>query len=178
MKMAFWLATPALLLSACSESTTAEKKVEGEVEQVTINAKGEDGGAVTITADSKGSRIKIDGDGVHINADLPGIDGLDVGSDFDIDGVRLYPGAKITSVNVNADAGKPEGKQGQVDFGLAAPAAPATVLNWYTKAFAAKGIATTTKGGTLTGTSKDGDAFAIELAPEGTGSKGKIRVSG
>jgi hypothetical protein len=176
MKQAIWMLVPALALAACGEKSANDGG--GDVKDVTINAKGEDGGTVTIRADDKGSSIRIDGDGVNINADLPGIDGLDVASDFDIDGVKLYPGAKITSINVNADGGKPEGQQGVVDFALTAPAAPATVLAWYSKAFADKGIATTTKGSTLSGKTKDGDAFAIELAPDGTGSKGKVRISG
>ena len=176
MKQAIWMIVPALALAACGDKAADDGA--GDVREVTINAKGEDGGNVRISADGKGSSISIDGDGVNINADLPGIDGLAVGSDFDIDGVKLYPGAKITSVNVNADAGKPEGQQGLVEFGLTAPAAPAAVLDWYAKAFAAKGIATTTKGAALTGKTKDGDAFAIELAPEGKGSIGKVRISG
>lgn len=176
MKHLNWIMVPALALTACGEKPATE--AGGDIAEVTINAKGEEGGNVRISADGKGSSIRIDGDGVNINADLPGIDGLNVGSDFDIDGVKLYPGAKITSVNINADGGKPEGQQGMVDFGLTAPAAPDAVLQWYAKAFAAKGLTTTTKGGTLSGTTKDGDAFAISLTADGTGSKGKVRISG
>lgn len=178
MKLTYWLAGSALLLGACSEGANSDKQNDGDVEQVTINAKGEDGGSVAISADGGGSSVSIRGDGVNIKADLPGIDRINMGSDFDIEGVKLYPGAKITSVNVNADSSKPEGQQGQVEFGLTAPAAPAAVLDWYAKAFAAKGIATTSKGGTLAGKTKDGDAFTLELAPEGAGSKGKVRISG
>lgn len=177
MKMAYWLAGPALLLGACGDSATSDKQDAGDVEQVTINAKGEDGGSVAISANDDGSRVSIKGDGVNINADLPGIEGINIGRDFDIDGVKLYPGAKITSVNVNADSSKPEGQKGQVEFGLTAPAAPPVVLDWYAKAFAAKGIATTTKGATLAGKTKDGDSFAILLASEGAGSKGMVRIS-
>lgn len=178
MRIGFWLAGATLLLGACTEGASGDKHGDGDVERVTVNAKGEDGGSVAISANGSGSSVSIKGDGVNINADLPGIDGINVGSDFDIDGVKLYPGAKITSVNVNADSTKPEGQQGQVEFGLTAPAAPTAVLNWYSKAFAAKGIATTVKGSVLAGTSKDGDSFTIELAPQGTGSKGMVRISG
>jgi hypothetical protein len=176
MKQAIWMLVPALALTSCGDKAADDSS--GDVREVTINAKGEDGGNVRISADGKGSNISIDGDGVNINADLPGIDGLDIGSDFDIDGVKLYPGAKITSINVNADETRAKGQQGVVDFGLTAPAAPDVVLAWYAKAFADKGMTTTTKGSMLTGTTKDGDAFAIELAPDGTGSKGKVRISG
>jgi hypothetical protein len=176
MKQAIWMLVPALVLAGCGDKAADESA--GDVKDVTINAKGEDGGTVSISADGTGSSISIKGDGVNINADLPGIDGLDIGSDFDIDGVKLYPGAKITSVNINADEAKAKGQQGAVNFGLTAPAAPAVVLAWYAKAFAGKGLTTTTKGSILSGTTKDGDAFAIELAPDGAGSKGKVRISG
>lgn len=174
MKYAIWMLAPALMLAGCGEKPA--QPADGDVGEVVINAKGEDGGAVKISADSKGSSISINGEGVNINADLPGIDGLNIGRDFDIDGVKLYPGAKITSVNVNADGAKPEGQQATVDFGLTAPAAPAAVLDWYAKAFAAKGIVTTSSAGKLSGTTKDGDNFAIELVPDGKGSKGKVRI--
>lgn len=176
MKYAIWMMVPVLALAACSDKPAGDSG--GEVTEVTINAKDGEGGYVKIGADGKGSSISIDGDGVNINADLPGIDKIDIGGDFDIDGVKLYPGAKITSVNISADGNKPEGQQGVVDFGLTAPAAPAVVLGWYAEAFAAKGMTTTTTGRTLNGTTKDGDAFAIELMPDGAGSKGKVRISG
>lgn len=176
MKQALWMLVPALALTGCGDKAAPDDG--GDVREVTINAKGEDGGNVSISADGKGSSISINGDGVNINADLPGINGLDIGSDFDIDGVKLYPGAKITSINITADEARAKGQQGVVNFGLTAPAAPDVVLAWYAKAFADKGLTTTTKGRMLSGTTKDGNAFAIELAPAGTGSKGKVRISG
>lgn len=175
MHPGIWIAVPALLLAACGEKADAPA---GDVPEVTINAKGEGGGAVQINANAETSSISIDGDGVKINADLPGIDGMDINKDFEINGVKLYPGAKITSINVNADSRLPEGQQGRVEFGMTAPAAPDVVLNWYAKAFSAKGIATTTKGSMLSGKTADGEVFAIELNPDGKGAKGVVRISG
>lgn len=175
MKQILILVAPALLLAACSD---IRPEAKGDTPTVNIDAKGDGGGNVKISANGEGSSISIDGDGVNINADLPGIDGLDINSEFDIDGVKLYPGAKITSVNIAADGNKPEGQQGNVDFGMTAPAAPAAVLDWYAKAFSAKGLTTTVKGNALSGTTKDGDAFSITLSPNGKGSKGAVRISG
>ena len=178
MKHALVLLAPALLLAGCGESATPEAKPQGETPDISINAKDGEGGAVSISASGSSSSISVDGDGVNVNADLPGIDGLDVKSNFDIDGVKLYPGAKITSIDVNADSSKPEGQQGSVAFGMTAPAAPDVVLAWYAKAFASKGITTTTKGTTLSGKTKDGEAFSFELAPDGKGSRGKVQIVG
>lgn len=178
MRHGIWLAIPAMMLAGCGESDPQSAEASGDVETVTINAKGEDGAAVSISASGSASSVSINGDGVNINAKLPGIEGANINSDFDIEGVKLYPGAKITSVNVNADSRKPEGQQGQVEFGLTAPAAPDVVLNWYAKAFAAKGVTTTTKGGTLSGKTGDGEDFVIELSPDGKGAKGRVRING
>lgn len=178
MKHVLILLAPALLLAGCGDSAAPGATTEGETPDININAKDGDGSAVSISASGSSSSISVDGDGVNINADLPGIDGLDVNSDIDIDGVKLYPGAKIISVDVNADSSKPEGQQGSVAFGMTAPAAPDVVLAWYAKAFAAKGVTTTTKGATLSGKTKDGDAFTFELSPDGKGSKGKVRILG
>ena len=175
MKRVSILILPALVLAGCGDSNTAGK---GDEPNVDIAIGGADGDDVSVKADEKGGSVSINADGVSIKADIPGLDDLDIKSDFDIDGVKLYPGAKITSFKLGADASKPEGEQGIVRFGLSAPAAPAVVLDWYVKAFAAKGVATTLKGSALTGTSKDGDDFTFTLTPDGTGSKGEVKISG
>jgi hypothetical protein len=174
MKQAIWMLVPALMLAACGDEPSNNKG--DEAIDISINAKDEDGSSVSVSSSSSSS-VSVDSNGVSIKADISGLDGIASSGDFDIDGVKLYPGAKITGVNVNADSSKPEGQQGQVEFGMTAPAAPATVIDWYAKAFAAKGVTTAVKGSTLSGKSKDGDAFSIDLAADGTGSKGKIRIT-
>lgn len=167
MKKFAIIAMPLLILSACADNSG--EKAEKEA------ATGEN---LTISADGDGGNVSIKGGGISVSADLPGLDEIDANTDFDIDGVKLYPGAKITSFNLGVDGDRPEGKQGVVRFGLSAPAAPATVLNWYSKAFAARGVTTSVKGSVLNGTSKDGDVFSISLTPEGSGSKGEIKITG
>jgi hypothetical protein len=171
MKRFLILIGPALMLGACTESDQNSDTVP-----VNVDAKGDNGGKVEISANSAGGSLRIDGDGVNIDANLPGLDGLDINSDFDIDGVKLYPGAKITGININADSGKAEGKRSVVRFSLTAPAAPAAVLDWYAKAFAAKGITAAVTGNILNGQTKDGDNFTLTMSPDGTGSKGEFRV--
>src|SRR3546814_10409966 len=48
---------------------------------------------------------------------------LDVASDFDIDGVKLYPGSQVTKVDVDADD-KNGADKATVKLGFTSPAAP------------------------------------------------------
>ena len=95
-------------------------------------------------------------------------------SHFDIDGVGLYPGAKVTSMKV--DALSDPGKSGvRIDY--TAPAAIDTVRGWYAKAFAEKHVAITPNGAGLSGNTADGDAVVMTFAPAGAATtKGVIEV--
>ncbi|MEY4269550.1 MAG: hypothetical protein RLZZ58_766, partial [Pseudomonadota bacterium] len=118
------------------------------------------------------------GDGVDINAKLPGLDMRDINADFDIDGVGLYPGASVTSMNVNATSKDGNSGKGTVKFGFNAPASADTVAAWYAGEFAKAGLKATRAGNKVSGTTNDGDAFSINLSPDGTASTGEIEVSG
>ena len=116
MRFAF-LIPPMMLLAACGQS---EKKDQPEV---SINA-GDDQGGVHISAGKDGGRVRIGGEGVDIDMKIPDFVDLDVEGDFDIDGVKLYPGSKVGSVDVNA--GETGGKdKARVEMGFTSPAAPA-----------------------------------------------------
>ena len=164
-----YLLPPMMLLAACGQS---EKKDQPEV---TINA-GDDQGGVHISAGKDGSRIKIGGEGAGIDMKLPDFANLDIEGDFDIDGVKLYPGSKVTTVNVDANA-KDGNDKAKVELGFTAPAAPAKAADWMAGEFGKKGVKITRTGDTLAGTSKDGDAFTIDFAPDGATAKGKVLIT-
>jgi hypothetical protein len=185
-RLTLLVAAPMLILSACGgdgggESPAAEGDATTATE-VSINAENaaKEGGdsAVSISASSSASSISIKGDGVDINAKVPGIDLGEIKSDFDIDGVGLYPGATITSMNVNATSSSDAGGSGVVKFGFTAPDGAEKVAAWYAAAFAKAGSKIARKGNRITGTTKGGDAFAVDVAPAGKTSKGVITISG
>ena len=166
-----YLLPPMMLLAACGSE---EKKSESGTE-VSINA-GDEHGGVQIKTGKDGGNIKIGGDGAAIDIDVPDFVDLDIEGDFDIDGVKLYPGSKVGSVNVNA--GETGGKdKARVEMGFTSPAAPAKAADWMAAEFAKKGVKVTRTGDTLAGTDKDGDAFTIDFAPDGATAKGKVLIT-
>lgn len=167
-----------LTLAACSESKveTAEPQKE-----VSISLDGEDSaeqGAVNIDANSETGRVevKLPG-GIEANVKVPGGDMMHK-TDFDIDGVGLYPGAKVGSVNVKALSGKGDAKgSATVKIGFSAPADAAAVADWYQQQFEAKKVAVSRSGETLTGTTEDGEDFTLAMTAAGAGaSKGELTL--
>jgi len=168
MRLAF-LVPPMMLLAACGQGE--DKK---DATQVSINAGGADGG-VQITTGKDGGRLKIGGEGVDIDMKIPDFVDLDVTGDFDIDGVKLYPGSNVTTVNVDANDKDGAGKA-TVQLGFTSPAAPAKAADWMAGEFAKKGVKVTRSGDALAGTDKDGDDFTINFAPDGANTKGEVRI--
>lgn len=168
MRLAF-LIPPIMLLAACGQGEDKKNATE-----VSINAGGADGG-VRITTGKDGGRLKIGGEGVDIDMKIPDFVDLDVTGDFDIDGVKLYPGSNVTTVNVDANDKAGAGKA-TVKLGFTSPAAPAKAADWMAGEFAKKGVKVTRSGDALAGTDKDGDAFTINFAPDGANTKGDVRI--
>lgn len=150
------IAAAALAISACSES-----KVE------TADAGTE--------APDTGGRIevKLPG-GMEAKVDLP--EGLDKTAKFDIDGVGLYPGARVNAVAVNASQPGEKGGKAIVDIGFWAPADAAVVADWYQQEFARKNIGVQRQGETLTGKTGDGDDFTLAMTPSNDGASGQLNI--
>ena len=169
MRFAF-LIPPMMLLAACG----SEEKRTADRPEVTINA-GDDQGGVVIKAGKDGGNVRIGGKGPSIDIAIPDFVDLDVESDFDIDGVKLYPGSKVTSVDVNAR--KKDGLDNTtVKLGFTAPAAPKVAADWMAAEFGKKGVQVARTGDTLAGKDKDGDAFTIKFGPDGANSKGEVLI--
>ena len=169
MRLAFMI-PPMMLLAACGSE---EKKTEGGTE-VSINAEG-DGGGIKIQTGKDGGKIKIGGDGAAINIDVPDFVDLGIESDFDIDGVKLYPGSKVTKVDVNA-SDKNGADTATVKLGFTSPAAPTKAADWMAGEFARKGVTVTRSGDTLAGKDKNGGDFRINFAPDGANAKGEVVI--
>ncbi|HMO77493.1 MAG TPA: hypothetical protein PKD99_14515 [Sphingopyxis sp.] len=167
MRFAF-LIPPMMLLAACGPE---EKK---DAPDVSINAGNEKGG-VRITTGEDGGRVRIDADGVKIDMKIPDFVKVDAQGDFDIDGVKLYPGSSVTSVDVDATRNK-GAKKATVKLGFTSPAAPRAAADWMAGEFAKKAIKVTRSGDTLTGKDKDGDDFTITFGPDGANSKGEVLI--
>jgi len=90
---------------------------------------------------------------------------------FDIDGVKLMPGSEVTGFSLDA-----HDKASVVNMSFTAPAAPDAVRSYYVEQFRKKGLDAAVAGDSVTGKSKDGNPFTIQVSPAGSGSKGTIRV--
>ena len=165
-----YLLPPMMLLAACG----SEEKKTGEGTEVSINA-GDEHGGIQIKTGKDGGNIKIGGDGAAIDLDIPDFVDLDIESDFDIDGVKLYPGSKVTTVDVDANDRNGTSKA-TVKLGFTSPAAPAKAADWMAGEFAKKGVKVTRSGDTLAGKDKDGADFRINFAPDGANAKGEVVI--
>jgi ABC-type glycerol-3-phosphate transport system substrate-binding protein len=178
-KSALFVATTALLvLAACSEGKVETEKADtGSEVSIAIdgNAKTETRTNVTIDGDTETGKFELSlPGGIEAKINLP--EGIGEGGKFDIDGVGLYPGAKVRGVNVNAADAKTT-KQAVVKISFSAPADAAVVADWYQQQFEAKQKTVTRSGESLSGTTDDGDAFTIALDAAGTGaSKGLLTI--
>jgi len=168
MRLAF-LISPMLLLAACGQEEEAKETTE-----VSIKADG-DRGNVRITAGKDGGKLKIGGDRVNIDVNIPDLGDLNIAGDFDIDGVKLYPGSKVTKVDVDA-SDRDGAKKARVKLGFTAPATPAKAADWMAGEFGKKGIRVTRSGATLAGKDKDGHDFTIDFRPDGAHAKGEVLI--
>ena len=164
------LIPPMMLLAACGSDEKAKDATE-----VSINA-GDDQGGVRIKAGKDGGNIRIGGDGAAIDIDIPDFVDLDIESDFDIDGVPLYPGSKVTTVNIDANDAQ-GADRAVVKLGFTTPAAPAKAAEWMAGEFAKKGVTVTRTGDVLAGKDKDGSDFRIDFAPDGANAKGEVVIT-
>jgi hypothetical protein len=170
MRLAF-LIPLMMLLAACG----SEEKKSTEGTEVSINA-GDEHGGVQIKTGKDGGNIKIGGDGAAIDIDMPDFVDLNIEDDFDIDGVKLYPGSKVTKVDVDANDRNGADKA-TVKLGFTSPAAPTKAADWMAGEFAKKGVKVTRSGDTLAGKDKDGADFRINFVPDGANAKGEVVIT-
>lgn len=93
--------------------------------------------------------------------------------DVDIDGVKLFPGAKVTGVDISGQDG---GSEGGLIVRFNADAAPDKIRDYYLKAFKAKGMAAMATRGGIAGTDHDGKPFRIDLEANDGRTRGAIHM--
>ncbi|WP_219892331.1 hypothetical protein [Aquisediminimonas profunda] len=130
-------------------------------------------GVVAINADSKTGKVDVKLPGFSANLNLPKIM-LDH-SNFDLDGVKLYPGSKVRGVVVNAG----EGDKAKVRVSFESPADQGKVKDWFKSAFGEHEVAFSETQTGFSGKTNDGDAFVLTLTPKGeAATSGTIDIDG
>lgn len=179
MNKPFLLLLALLPLAACGsaetetvrESTTVSTRADGtpdvrSAETVVLKTDGEKGELAIDLPNGGGASIRLP-------ADVAGK--ISENTKFELDGVSLYPGAKVSQI-ASASTEKDGVKSSKVDVAFTAPATPDVVAAWYLAQFREKGHSATRSGNQIKGTTKDGDSFTLDLAADGAGSKGNLKI--
>lgn len=146
---------PLALLAACDK---------GEPTRVTINAGTNDSGP----ADK--DSVQIGADGFKADIEIPGLAML--GGRMKMDGVRLYPDARVTNITIDGD----EGKEGRVAVSFTAPAERAKVASWYAAQMRQARFAARPTPTGFAGETKDGNWFTLDLKEAGTQTAGEFKL--
>lgn len=144
---------------------------------ITINAGGDDGNMVA-GVDGNTGQVSLNVPGFKGSLTLPKIQ-LDA-KDFDMNGVHLYPGSTIASMNIDGhDKGETDDDGGTVHVVFDSPADPATVRDWFKGRLDHAGFKVADDGMGLSGTTNEDKPFKLDLKPSDAGhSRGTITVSG
>jgi hypothetical protein len=169
MKFALLALPLALGITACSGKNESE---EGTT--INIDATTDKGSSVQITADGKTGNVGFKVPGFDTNIRLP--KKLLDDSNFDIDGVKLYPGSTVDTVNITANEKGGKDEQTYVRIGFTSPADPAKVSDWFKDQFGKQSIKADGDAAKLTGTTKDGEDFTIELTEKDGKTAGLVNI--
>jgi hypothetical protein len=90
---------------------------------------------------------------------------------FDIDGVKLPPGSSVNGFNLDA-----HDKGATVDMSFTNPKSPDEVRSYFLDQFKKQGVEAALSRDSVTGKSKDGSPFTIEVSSAAGGSQAKIVV--
>ena len=157
-------AAPALPLAACDRSDSGRS---GSIAT--------DGGNTLAAVDGRSGEVKIALPGFSGQIKLPRLR-LDA-DDFDLNGVPLYPGSTVDTVDIAAGNRDRQGQQQGLRLGFTSPAGPDRVRDWFDQRLGKAGFTLRRDGSGLIGTTKDRKPFRLDLAPaDATHSKGTIIV--
>ena len=124
-------------------------------------------------------QMNADGDG-RVAFDLPFAKGeiklpaaMMAGGNLDLDGVKLPEGSSMSGFNLDAK----DGQGAKVNLSFKAPMTPDAAKTYFIDQFRAHGVEARMVADAIQGTTKDGAAFVLRLAPSGTGTSGTISIN-
>ena len=139
---------------------------------------GQDGDNVHIAMkDNKdgGSGVSVNVPGFNANVSLPNIN---LAGHMDLDGIKLAPNSHVSGLNVDARDGKTGNGEGTVRMSFTNTDSPTIVLDHYGRSAADAGYGDIVRTGASLSAKKDDKIFAVEIGPDGNGSKGTITITG
>jgi hypothetical protein len=141
------------LISGCDFHAKNPSKDDGNV---TINA--DDSGQVSFNFPFAKGSVKLPESMIH-NGNMV------------INGVPMIPGGKMSGFHLDT-----ANHASVVTMNFSAPQSPEEVRSYFVDQFKKQGVDVLLAGDTVTGKSKDGSPFTIEVSPSGSGSQGRINV--
>ena len=156
----------ALPLAACGNEPSGNATFS-------IQAEGE-GGNVSITGNGAEGLASIKGPGIEGSIKLPKID-INA-ADFEIDGVKLYPGSTIKHFNLNAVDKGGDKDQGKVAIAFDSPAPLDKVQGWFRDAMAQQNFKVSPHGNGFAGTTSDGNPVTLDLDAAGGHTSGRMTI--
>lgn len=167
-----WAVMPLLLLGACEMKVGKDDAGAKDAASVKIDA----GGNVAIAANDGADGVSVSLPGIEGKVKIPG---MELGGDnMDIDGMKLYPGTKLSGINITDQKGF---GNGVVEMRFTSPATPDKVAAYYAAAAPGEDFrdikVTAAKGSsTVTAVKGDGDRLTITIDPAAGGSAGTILI--
>lgn len=168
-KAVLGLSVPLLMLGAC-EMKVGKDDAAKDSASVKVGADGN----VAISANDGAEGVSISVPGFEGKMKIPGME-LG-GENMDIGGMKLYPGTKMSGINVTGQTGN-----GVVEMRFTAPASPDKVAAYYTAAapeadFSEVVVTNGNRSSKITATRNDGDHLTITVTPAPGGSAGTIMI--
>ena len=145
---------------------------------------GKGGTAISINSSDGNALGSLDGKG-EATIDTPFFKGkvqlpklkLDA-SNFDMNGVHLYPGSTIGGMNIDAQDNPGTKHDGRVRVTFASPAGVATVRDWFKDKLDAADFKVKANGDGLSGTTDEDQPFSLTLTPAGPDKANGVIVIG
>lgn len=122
-----------------------------------------------------GSGVSVDAPGFNASVSLPNIN---LAGHVDLDGIKLAPNSHVSGLNVDAQDSKNGNDQGVVRMDFTNTDPPAAVIDHYARSAADAGYGDIVRTGSSLSAKKDDKTFAVEIASNGSGSKGTITITG
>ena len=123
------------------------------------------------TAEKPGqSRLKIEADGFKADVNLPMVNMMS--DKMEIDGVKLFPGSKITGVDIDAKGTE----DGRVTMRFQSPAPREKVVDWFRTQLAEQKFEARQTSGGFAGTSAEGNWYTLDLKEGEGGTAGEFRL--
>jgi hypothetical protein len=169
------LVAATLALAACGSADKPEEAAAPAASAAATATTTEAAGAPLEAKEGEISVSLSNGAGASVRLPPEVMEKIGQGSKMDVEGVGMFPGARVTGMAVESRK-LPDGETGNAVISFSAPASPDAVAEWYVAAYREKGHKAERQGNRVDIATSEGTRIRIDLEPDGSNSKGRINV--